>query len=589
MEVSSRMPFLSKFFLFTQSTGLIAGAIFPWLVQPVIGPVALTAPFIAISLGMGLAFGATQFIFVRFTLRKQVDHQLELLRPLTGAASTSGSIEELQEAVAHAAATMEHLLNGLLTSTESIFRRNHVLAEGCRYLSDRAKEGLSAAQRTHADIDAMEEKQQTVWSQIDALSARSQEEAALSRELSASLEEVAGALDVSAAKFVETTTCTNEIASSVREMNSQAEEVSRSIEGTSRDLDVIGESLDIIRSGSLNGAQAAEAVKTDAEAGLKIVRAAMAEMARIEEESRKTREAMERLAVQTGDVVKIIEVIRELVSDSELLAFNAAIIAAQAGDDGRGFAVVADEIRELADRTTGSAQDIHSIVQAIGKDSREVMAAVDSTGAHIVRGRELSISAGEALGKIVASAGQSAAASADIADLTGQQGERARGLLKRAGETLKSIRVITRAIHEQQTAINRVQEGVNEMKNAADQIARGMEEQVRANREFDRGLADREEQVALIREATRFQMETSQRVFAHFSTSENRLSKNVEKTAELSREAAELERLAAELRRIAEEKKRPESSPVRPDLPKPPINAPAPPAGAIGSSSGTSR
>ena len=78
----------------------------------------------------------------------------------------------------------------------------------------------------------------------------------------------------------------------------------------------------------------------------------MNEMARIEQESLKATEAMQRLSHQTKEVAKIIEVIKELVSDTELLAFNAAIIAAKAGEDGKGFSVVAEEIRDLADRTT---------------------------------------------------------------------------------------------------------------------------------------------------------------------------------------------------------------------------------------------
>ena len=140
-----------------------------------------------------------------------------------------------------------------------------------------------------------------------------------------------------------------------------------------------------------------------------------------------------------GEVAKIIQVIRELVSDTELLAFNAAIIAAKAGEDGKGFSVVADEIRDLADRTTASAQDIHRIVKAIGGDTQEVTEAVAATGRRIGKGKQLSLSTGEALRKIAVSSSQAARTSEEIAMLTREQGERARALLNDAGSSLRSV------------------------------------------------------------------------------------------------------------------------------------------------------
>jgi methyl-accepting chemotaxis protein len=153
--------------------------------------------------------------------------------------------------------------------------------------------------------------------------------------------------------------------------------------------------------------------------------------------------------------------------------------------------------------------------------------------------------------KIVDSSTGAALASEEIADLTGQEGERARTLLDDAGRSLRSVKAIARAMQEQLTATVRIQEGVTEMKSAADQIARGMEEQVRATREFDRGLAEREEQIQSIHEATRFQMTTVEKVFSHFASSEKRLTRNAEKADILAREIRELEVLADRLRKLA--------------------------------------
>jgi methyl-accepting chemotaxis protein len=398
---------------------------------------------------------------------------------------------------------------------------------------------------------SMEEKQKEVIEQVQALMEKAQDEAAWSRELSASLAEMSGAMDHSTSKFLETTATVDQMAASIREVVDQAEEVARSVEGTAHDLDSIGDSLARVQAGAVGSANSANTVKEDAENGLRVVKASMEEMARIEQESRKATEAMLRLSHQTKEVAKIIEVIKELVSDTELLAFNAAIIAAKAGEEGKGFSVVAEEIRDLADRTTASAQDIQQIVKTIGDDTQKVTAAVNATAQAIAKGKELSQSTGEALSKIVESSSEASASSDEIADLTEQQGRRARALLNDAGRSLKSVKAITRIVQEQQVAVARTQEGVTQMKAAADQIARGMAEQVKANQQFDQGLSEREIQVQAINEATQHQMTTASKVLDHFAKSEARLTKNAQKAAVIGQETVELEALVSQLKELA--------------------------------------
>jgi len=549
-----KISYLRKVFVFTHLTGLVAGGIFPFIAAPIIGPKALTLPFIGSCMFMGFAVGACLFLFVRVTLKNQLRQQLELLRPLTGLQQEEEgeTVEALNQAMAQSVQQVESFVRTLLDTIDEFVPHYRTLATSSSYLSERARDGLQAANNTRQDVEAVEAKQREVAEQMRLLGERTQDEAALSRELSASLEEMAGAMEHSNAKFLETTTSVDEMASSIREAAAQADKIALSVEGTVRDLDAIGEAFSRVRSGSASSARITAGVRKDAENGLQVVESSIEEMGRIETESAKANEAMQRLSRQTGEVAKIIEVIRELVSDTELLAFNAAIIAAQAGEEGKGFSVVAEEIRDLADRTTDSAQDIQRIVQAISGETREVTAAIEATGQRIAKGRQLSQSTGEALEKIVASVRQAAAASEEIVELTGNQEVRAKELLEGAGQALRSVKVIARAAQEQQVATDRIQEGVTQMKAAADQVARGMEEQVRANREFDKGLASREGQIQAVNEAIEFQTDIAERVFAHFATSEKRLRSNAERSGTIGEEIAEMEVLTARLRELAQ-------------------------------------
>lgn len=551
-EGFSRISYLRKLFYLTHFVGLGAGLLVCLATAPLLAPKTSFPLFFAACLIGGLLLAAAMFLLGRVTLKKQLRHQIDRLRPLVGEiVIAQESVEALDEALTAAVGRADGLVRRLLGTTDQFLPHYRELTELSHFLSERFKEGIDAATHARQDMQTMEGRQQEVILQVESLGEKTQDEAAWSRELSASLAEMSGAMEHSTAKFLETTATVDLMAASIHEIVTQAEAVARSVEGTAHDLDSIGETLARVQSGAVASAHSANMVKEDAENGLQVVRSSIAEMARIEEESQKATEAMARLSRQTKEVAKIIEVIKELVSDTELLAFNAAIIAAKAGEEGKGFSVVAEEIRDLADRTTTSAQDIQQIVKAIGGDTQEVTAAVGATARAIAKGRDLSQSAGEALSKIVESSNEAAAASDEIAELTEQQGRRARSLLNDAGRSLQSVKSITRIVQEQQIAIARTQEGVSEMKGAADQIARGMAEQVTANRQFDQGLAEREVQVQTIFEATRHQRSMAEQILAHFAKSEERLKKNALKSEAISREAAELENLARQLKELA--------------------------------------
>ena len=442
-------------------------------------------------------------------------------------------------------------MTSLQKTVDEFVPHYQTLADASRYLSARSEDGLEAAQRARTDVDGMFQKQQTVIAQVENLTSRSQDEAAISRELSASLEEMAGALEHSSQKFLETTRNVDEMVGSIQNATSQAEQMSHVTESTARDLDQIGEALERLHKGVAGNAESSAAVKQDAEQGVKVVRSFTSEMDRIDAESQKAIVAMQRLSRQTVEVTKIIEVIKDLVSDTELLAFNAAIIAAKAGSEGRGFSVVAEEIRDLADRTATSADEIETIIKSIRKDTEQVNTSVESTGHFIGRGKGLSFSTAEALSKIADSSSQAAEEAQVLSQQTAEQGLRARSMIDLAGSSLRSVRAIVETMEQQSLAINSIDAGVDEMKSAADQIARGFDEQTKANREFDRSLTAREEQIQAIFEATRFQMEIVERIFAHFGRSEERLYGNAEKSRIIIDEIDALESLAEQLRELA--------------------------------------
>lgn len=549
-EQGDKLSYLKKVLYFTHIVGFATAAVFPFAVKPIIGDIAFSSSFIGVAVLSGYAVAAISFAFVRTTLKKQLRYQLRLLEPLTGKDQAGNeSLETMAEALETGVQQIHNLFQEVMATSGRLVPYYRSLSQATLYLADRANEGLAAAKVTSKDVEIMEDKQRDVVVLIRELSRQSQDEAALSRELSQSLEEMARAVDHSTAKFIETTTAVEEMTASVREVANQAEEIARSVEDTAQQLDSIGESFERIRNGSVAGNEAVQKVKHDAQEGLEMMTQTLNEIDLMATESQQAMSAMERLAHQAKEVGKIIGVIKELVGDTELLAFNAAIIAAKAGDEGKGFAVVADEIKDLADRTTDSAQDIQRIIQAISKDTEEALTAVEATVKRVSQGKENSLRTGDALNQIVHSVDLASAATDDISQLTSAQGERARLMLNEAGQSLRSVRAVARAMKEQRTGVSRIQDGVTEMKSAADQVANGMDEQLRATRNLDQGLTEREEQIRAIIEANGYQQQASERIAEHFTIAEKRLHRNVAKTSAIFSEIEELEKLTETLRK----------------------------------------
>ena len=152
-----------------------------------------------------------------------------------------------------------------------------------------------------------------------------------------------------------------------------------------------------------NADKAADAVKVvegNSKAGLTTMQNTQAHIADLADQIQSSRASIQSLRSETESIGTVLEVIRGIAEQTNLLALNAAIEAARAGEQGRGFAVVADEVRTLASRTQESTEEIHRTISRLQEQAEATVQSMENSANHSEETSEMSQSACEAIARI---------------------------------------------------------------------------------------------------------------------------------------------------------------------------------------------
>ncbi|HEY1103250.1 MAG TPA: methyl-accepting chemotaxis protein [Burkholderiaceae bacterium] len=164
-------------------------------------------------------------------------------------------------------------------------------------------------------------------------------------------------------------------------------------------LDMAGR-INTVSSQAQESAAVARQSRVAAESGLSAVQNAIGGMNAIRDQIQETSKRIKRLGESSQEIGEITELISDITEQTNVLALNAAIQAASAGDAGRGFSVVAEEVQRLAERSSDAARQIAALVKAIQTDTQDAVAAMERSTRGVVEGARLSDNAGSALTEI---------------------------------------------------------------------------------------------------------------------------------------------------------------------------------------------
>lgn len=239
------------------------------------------------------------------------------------------------------------------------------------------------------------------------------------------------------------------ISSSSEQMAADAQEQSAR---TSEIASAVEEMTKTILETTRHSSQAAEAAKHGGEIafeGGKVVDETIAGMDRIAEVVSKSAATVKTLGKSSEQIGEIIQVIDDIADQTNLLALNAAIEAARAGEQGRGFAVVADEVRKLAERTTKATKEIAAMIKQIQTDTNDAVNSIDIGNKEVQKGKRLADKAGESLKEIINS-------TREINDMIMQVAAASEQQSTTAEEVSKNIEAINNVIQESALGVQQI-------------------------------------------------------------------------------------------------------------------------------------
>ena len=376
-------------------------------------------------------------------------------------------------------------------------------------LTDAASRQEEAIEETASLVANMRQSMREVADQVEKLEASSDQSAASVVQLGQSVDEVADSTASLHERVDSSTSSVHEMSASIRQVATSAEQVQGMAESTAAAVSQMDRSIQEVSNHAIEAATLTDRAREGATDGRQAVQSTIEDIERI---STLTTDAMDRLDGLVGRISQIgsiLGAIDEINDETNLLSLNAAIIAAQAGEQGKAFLVVANHVKTLAKRTASSTHDIERLIGGIHEESSRAVDAMRAGIEAVKTGVERSRGAGVALQTIEEACSDASERVAEIARSTAEQSRNSKGVAETTLQTSMQIQQISEAIEEQRSASESLLANSEVALTSCLNVHRATDEQRATSRHITTTIAAISERIREIGEQTRNHAEVS--------------------------------------------------------------------------------
>lgn len=466
---------------------------------------------VGLSVGMMAAISLLVFLFFREIALRPIERLYAAIDRFASGdlshATVDVTVNDEFGDLARAANKMARGLKGVIASAYETAKQTGMsteqIAAGSRSLQEGATATSQATEETQVSVDEMVSLNKGVAESAGEMSRSSTDASSSASEMASSIEEVARNAGALAAAVEDTASSIEEMIASIKQVSENTDGLSASAEETSSSITEMSSTVKEVEQRAIESARLAEQVSRDAsERGMTAAREAISGMQNIKTTVEATATVVNRLGKRSHEIGQVLKVINEVTDQTSLLALNAAILAAQAGEHGKGFTVVAEEIKDLAERTAASTQEIASLIETVRKETAESVQAM-SKGLKAVEGGVALVNVTSEVFEQVANSSQQSVLMARAIEKT--TAEQARGIAQ-ITEASRSVsdqfEQIAGALQEQRKGSERIMLTAEGMRNITRQVRTATQEQTTGSRQIANAFESVTAQSAQVARAT---------------------------------------------------------------------------------------
>lgn len=271
----------------------------------------------------------------------------------------------------------------------------------------------------------------------------------------------------------------DQVASASEQLSAQVEQSSRGAErqrenasGTATAMEEMNATVFEVARNASGAAEMADKSRERAQQGAEVVDMVVATIKQVHDHATELKTNMDELGVQAEGITRIMNVITDIADQTNLLALNAAIEAARAGEAGRGFAVVADEVRKLAEKTMQATKEVSDYITAIQSSARKNITGTEQATQAIDRSTELADQSGAALSEIVSLVEKTADQVRNIATAAEEQSAASEEVTRSTEDTSQIATEMAQAMQESNQAVGDLAKLAQELKGVIDDMQR---------------------------------------------------------------------------------------------------------------------